>query len=226
MLRTDGSVSIGGTGLFGGPVFFGTTDTTLYRNAASSLRTNSSVTVDGKLGVGGTNSAYPLYVLGSQTSSWNTAARFEASQNVNGGGAVVELFPIAMSFGARLYGGRWSSTDRGARLAGRDQLGRENAWVHVNAESASVAINTVGVDRLTVKSNGSVGINTATPAPDAILEVNGGDTKGFRIAPRSVPGSPATGTWSAGTIVVDSAGAVYICVAAGSPGTWQKLTAQ
>jgi hypothetical protein len=225
-LRTDGSVSVGGTGLFGGPVYFGTVDTTLYRTAPSSLRTNSSMTVDGKLGVGGTNAGYPLYVLGSQASSWNTAARFEASQNVNGGGAVVEVFPTTMPFGARLYGGRWSSTDRGARLAGRDQLGRENAWVHVNAEDASIAINTVGLNRLTVKSNGNVGINTTAPATDAILEVNGGDTRGFRIAPRSVPGSPATGTWTGGTIIVDSTGVVYICVATGTPGTWQKLGAQ
>jgi hypothetical protein len=145
---------------------------------------------------------------------------------VNGGGAVFELFPQTMPFGARLYGGRWSSTDRGARLAGRDQLGRENAWVHVNAEGASVALSTAGADRLTVKSNGNVGINTTTPANDAILEVKGGDTKGFRITPRSVPGSPVSGAWSAGTIIVDSTGGVYICVAAGTPGTWHRLGAQ
>lgn len=59
-------------------------------------------------------------------------------------------------------------------------------WVHVNGEGTFVAINTGGTDRLTVQSNGNVGVNAATPAQDAILEVNGGNLKGLRIAPRSV----------------------------------------
>jgi hypothetical protein len=138
----------------------------------------------------------------------------------------MEVAPAQMPFGAKLYGGRWSSSNLGARLAGVNQLGQDNAWLHVNGEGSSVAINTAGVDRLTVRSDGNVGINTTAPAPDAIVEVNGGNTRGFRIAPRSTPGAPATGTWSAGTIIVDSTGVVYICTTAGSPGTWQKIGAQ
>jgi hypothetical protein len=45
----------------------------------------------------------------------------------------------------------------------------------------------------------------------------------FRIVPRSMAGSPTTGTWESGTIIVDSAGVVYVCVASGSPGLWQSL---
>jgi hypothetical protein len=45
----------------------------------------------------------------------------------------------------------------------------------------------------------------------------------FRIVPQSMAGSPATGTWNSGTIIVDSTGVVFICVASGSPGSWQSL---
>jgi hypothetical protein len=71
--------------------------------------------------------------------------------------------------------------------------------------------------------NGRVGVNT-TPAADAALDINAGDTKGFRIRPRSVAGSPASGTWTKGTLIVDSTGALWLCTANGTPGTWKKVS--
>ena len=220
IIRTDGSLSVGNT------LFFGATDTVLYRNGATSLRTNGSMVLDGKLGIGGVNTQYPFWVFGSSSIAWNKSARFESGANANGSGAILEVAPSEALFGARLYGGRWGSLDRGARLVGVNSIGQENAWVHVNSESSSIALSTAGIDRLTVRSNGSVGVNTASPVADAALDVSGGDTKGFRIAPRSVPGPPVTGGWSVGTIIIDSTGVVYICVQSGAPGTWQKIGAQ
>jgi hypothetical protein len=37
---------------------------------------------------------------------------------------------------------------------------------------------------------------------------------------RGSTGAPASGTWLAGDVVLDSAGAIYLCTAGGTPGTW------
>ena len=71
---------------------------------------------------------------------------------------------------------------------------------------------------------GRVGVNIL-PSADAALDINGGDTKGLRIRPRTVTGSPTTGTWSKGTLIVDSAGNLFVCTADGTPGTWKKVGA-
>lgn len=34
------------------------------------------------------------------------------------------------------------------------------------------------------------------------------------------PGAPVTGTWAAGDLIIDSAGALHMCTADGTPGTW------
>jgi hypothetical protein len=222
-LKTDGTFAVGQNALIGQFLMVGSGDTSLYRNSLSQLRTNASFLVDGKMGVGAFNSAFPLYVAGPESSAWTSAARFDAGANVDGGGSIIELGSRTQQFGARLYGGRWGSADRGARFVGVNSLGQESAWLHLNGQDSSATINTAGVDRVTVKANGNVGINT-TPAADALLEINGGSTKGLRITPRPNIGPPASGVWSAGTIVVDAAGTVFICVMSGSPGVWKSLS--
>lgn len=42
---------------------------------------------------------------------------------------------------------------------------------------------------------------------------------------RGSTGAPTTGTWATGDVVMDSAGAVYLCTAGGTPGTWSTGTA-
>ncbi|MFI2663287.1 hypothetical protein [Micromonospora carbonacea] len=37
---------------------------------------------------------------------------------------------------------------------------------------------------------------------------------------RATTGAPTSGTWTTGDVVLDSAGAVYLCTAGGTPGTW------
>jgi len=37
---------------------------------------------------------------------------------------------------------------------------------------------------------------------------------------KATAGAPATGTWAAGDVVLDSAGAWHLCTAGGTPGTW------
>jgi len=111
-----------------------------------------------------------------------------------------------------------------------------------NAASARIALKTTGLQTfvnssataaaaaptLTVLSNavdeviGSAGIGVA-PAANAAADVNGGDTRGLHLHPRSTSGAPTTGTWSTGTLILDSAGNLFICKAPGTPGTWKKV---
>lgn len=207
----------------GNALFLGAADAKLYRSGASALRTNASMLVDGALGVGSSNLAYPFSVRGSSAWSWNRAARFEAAANIDGGGAILDVSATGMPYGVRLYGGRWSLGDSGGRLVGLNSAGSERAWLHLNGEKGSMAFNTLGVDRINVDASGNVGINTTAQAPSTILDVNGGDLRGLRLAPRSVPGPPSSGPWSSGTMIVDSKGVLHVCVASGSPGLWRSL---
>ena len=43
---------------------------------------------------------------------------------------------------------------------------------------------------------------------------------GFRLRGATQSGHPVTGTWKAGDVVPDRAGAVWICTVSGTPGTW------
>ena len=49
----------------------------------------------------------------------------------------------------------------------------------------------------------------------------GGD--GIVLPPNPFTGPPTTGTWEAGTIIVDATGTPYICQVDGTPGTWQPI---
>jgi hypothetical protein len=98
--------------------------------------------------------------------------------------------------------------------------------------TASTAVTTVSAPTQTFAHNAiaqigeQVGIRTATPANDAALDINGGDSMGLRLRPRSTSGHPTTGTWSKGTIILDADGDLYICTAAGQPGTWRRIVSQ
>ena len=70
-------------------------------------------------------------------------------------------------------------------------------------------------------ANGPVGVGTVTPALDATLEVDGGQTKGLRLVPRNSPAPPATPN-SVGTLAVTSQGVLYIM----TPTGWVKVGAQ
>ena len=70
--------------------------------------------------------------------------------------------------------------------------------------------------------NGKAGIGVA-PSANAVLDINGGDTRGLRLRPRSTPGAPTTGMWHIGTLILDSDANLFICTTPGTPGTWLKV---
>jgi len=111
-----------------------------------------------------------------------------------------------------------------------------------NAATARIAIKTIGLQTFvnstataavaaptqTVVANavdeslGTAGVGVVSGG-NALLDVNGGDTRGLRLRARSTPGAPTAGIWSKGTIILDSAANLFICTAAGTPGTWKKV---
>jgi hypothetical protein len=95
-------------------------------------------------------------------------------------------------------------------------------FVNSSATGAAAAPTLTVVGNAVDELNGKAGIGVA-PAGNAVIDVNGGDTRGLRLRARSTHGSPATGTWSKGTLILDSAGDLFICTAPGSPGTWKKV---
>ena len=71
--------------------------------------------------------------------------------------------------------------------------------------------------------HGRVGVNVV-PSPDAALDIGGGNAHGLRIRPTAAAGHPTTGTWYTGTLIVDSAGALFLCTQTGAPGQWKQVT--
>lgn len=65
--------------------------------------------------------------------------------------------------------------------------------------------------------------NVAAPA----LIVSGltGATAASRYVGATTSGAPTSGTFAAGDFVIDQSGAVWVCSAAGSPGTWKQIGA-
>jgi hypothetical protein len=52
-----------------------------------------------------------------------------------------------------------------------------------------------------------------------------GATAGFRLAGATASGAPASGTFSAGDVITAQDGTLWVCVTAGTPGTWMPLSA-
>ena len=124
------------------------------------------------------------------------------------------------------------------RVTGTD--GTHLATANISIESTGVSIVSLTSARVKVtpptasevfggsvltQVNGRVGVNTA-PSADAALDINGGDTLGLRIRPRTSVGPPTTGSWNKGTLIVDSTGVLWVCTQVGSSGgTWKKVGA-
>jgi hypothetical protein len=74
-------------------------------------------------------------------------------------------------------------------------------------------------------TSGAAGIPTAVYDESAVFPSVGagglpGAAQGSRLAGGIVSGPPVTGTFGLLDIVPDSTGAIWVCTAAGSPGTW------
>lgn len=89
-----------------------------------------------------------------------------------------------------------------------------------------------------IDETGSVWVCTAAGTPGTWTQVSGGGggsatnyaptglagaTAASRYAGATAAGAPVTGTFAVGDFVIDQSGTIWICITAGSPGTWQQL---
>jgi len=83
-----------------------------------------------------------------------------------------------------------------------------------------------------VRGEGKTGVHGKATSGNGLFGESGSGygavLKGGRAAIRLVPaptvGKPTTGNHQVGELVLDSAGTLFICTAAGTPGTWKKVT--
>ena len=71
------------------------------------------------------------------------------------------------------------------------------------------------------ENSGTSVISLLPPVTSVSVTGLTGATAGTRLAGSTSSGSPATGTFLTGDVVVDRTGTIWVCTASGSPGTWK-----
>ena len=136
---------------------------------------------------------------------------FDLDINVSGAIALLRLRTVGSS-------GTQATARIAIKTTGLQTFANSRATAAAVAPTQTIGGNAVD------EVNGKAGIGVA-PYGAALIDVNGGDSRGLRLRTRSTLGAPTTGKWSKGTIVLDSAANLFICTAPGTPGTWKKVGA-
>ena len=119
----------------------------------------------------------------------------------NGPGVEVE---IGSSFNPST-GIRTSTNGTGVAAA----VFQNNAGSSAHGITASVAGTGAGLSAVSIKG---VGVRAQ------------GSKAALLLVPRAAAGRPTTGAHNRGELVVDNAGAMFLCTAAGTPGTWVRVS--
>jgi hypothetical protein len=121
------------------------------------------------------------------------------------------------SDGNGVHGFGWNSGTgvNGVGRVGVFGISSENGWMGIWGRHTG---NSPGVNG---DSNSGAGIHgSSTSGYGGSFE--GGKAQLF-LKPKSTAGRPTSGTHVKGEIYLDSRGAVFVCVAGGTPGTWRKV---
>lgn len=150
-----------------------------------------------------------LQVGGPNTSAMlaATLATFnvDAGQNVDNSGGILQVGVKDRAWGGRMYGGRFSSTDFGMRMAGRNSTGVEKAYIHLNSEASTILLSVTGVaNTVFVNAAGNVGFQQGTPTAALHLPTSTTARASLCIPHGAAPTSPVDGdmwTTTAGLFV-------------------------
>ncbi len=104
---------------------------------ASNLKLNYGYT----LGIGtDPRPEHPLLIKANSSFGANSAIEIEAGASIDGYATIRSTPGFGQLHGGELQLGAWGSSDRGARLVGRDSTGQARAAVHCNAQSGQVSV--------------------------------------------------------------------------------------
>jgi hypothetical protein len=192
---------------------------TLLRRVAASNRTNPVFTVQslqtqvGSDGIHGEASGDGTGVHGESTDGFGVRGISNFTDGVRG---------EASSDGAA--GVRGESTDDegyGVRGENRSGSGGAGVWgdsptgfgVHGDSDSG------IGVRAFSGDGDGVLALSTS-----GIGGVFGGGKAQLMLQPSSTLGRPTTGQHTKGELFMDSGGALFVCTADGTPGTWRRFS--
>jgi len=118
----------------------------------------------------------------------------------------------------------------GSSDSGVGVTGTSNSGIGVRGTSNDVGVRGDGVPNgVGVIGGGFTGV---AGRGDNVGVIGDGDNYGgeftgglapLRLRPSNTQGSPASGAHAVGELYVDNQGALYFCVASGTPGTWKKV---
>jgi hypothetical protein len=174
--------------------------------------------------VTGATALFTTTITSTTNVEWTNSLVVSGGANSDNSGTRAFFRPSG-TFGAALYGGRWSSTDRGARLVGLSSGSAENAYIHLNGESSEVTIATGGTVRQTIASTGAATFSSSVQAgggttnASAILQADS-TSKGFLPPRMTTTQKNAIATPAAGLVVYDTTTNKLCCY---NGTTWNDL---
>lgn len=226
-----------GTGLSGGgalttdrtiSVSFGTTSTTVC--VGNDTRLTDARTPTAHAASHAAAGSDPITIAQSQVTGLTaaldakaplTGATFTGAVTVNG--ADLSVLGTGKGYRFRRGGGALDLEAAGADLlisnwSGGDFTGTQRSYARLSAD----ALNTQWAGRF--ESVGALyggAVHTLDPTTGVASVGGKNGLTAIRLAGfKNSAGAPAAGTWEAGDVVLDSAGAWHLCTAGGSPGTW------
>jgi parallel beta-helix repeat protein len=144
----------------------------------------------------------------------------------------VAAYCVAVSGDASPVIGNIGVADPTAHTSGLANVAA-NAAPWITASNAGALIQGSGNDVLNLRNASGILLTRVTDSGSFVhlgggaeftggVTVNGlaGATAGARFAGGTVSGAPSSGSFSTGDFVADQSGAIWVCVAGGSPGAW------
>lgn len=228
---------VAGTGLTGGgtlttdrtlSVSFGTTATTVC--AGNDSRLTDARTPTTHAATHASAGSDPITIAQSQVTGLTgaldakaalTGATFTGAVTVNG--ADLAVLGTGKGYRFRRGGGALDLEAAGSDLlisnwSGGDFTGTQRSYARLSAD----ALNTQWAGRFeSVNALYGGAVHTLDPTTGVASVGGKNGLTAIRLAGfKNSAGAPSTGTWDAGDVVLDSAGAWHLCAAAGTPGTW------
>lgn len=141
------------------------------------------VDANNKLAFGDTNFAgvqfgSSLDVQVSVGSGWQAAGRSYGGANADASGVTAEWrgnSPASPRGGLRVYAGRFTGSDIGARLVGLNGSGTEKPYLHLNSEGDAFSLHTSGAERIRGNATGLGFFNAPPVAKPTVTGSRGGN---------------------------------------------------